>query len=207
MKTIFTQAFMLLCSAVLLAETGKLEGFGVAAFPSAIFQPEIARAMEDYYRPGIRSNQAIQVAVLVTTTEFQQVYDFYAPRAAVGKWGWRRKEKSLLQLTETLKFNRAQFISQQPRGSRGIPEKFTTLFGDPALSQEQFNQKLDRLVKENKDAKLNMVEGSRRIAGDPANSQLRILVERPYIDVVNWRLTDKTRIVLIKVSDASDQGR
>jgi len=48
-------------------------------------------------------------------------------------------------------------------------------------------------------ARFEIVEGVRPIRGDPANSQVRVMVERPYLDLDGMQLIDRTRIQLIKV--------
>lgn len=81
-----------------------------------------------------------------------------------------------------------------------MPDVYRPLFGDPNLRQSAFAAKLDKLLKENKHAKIETVEGTFMIPGDPAKSQVRVTIERPYIDVNKMKLVDKTRIVMVRVS-------
>jgi hypothetical protein len=51
-----------------------------ACFPGAESKPEVARAVEAYYKPGIARTQSITASVFETPAAFQKVSDFYRPR-------------------------------------------------------------------------------------------------------------------------------
>jgi hypothetical protein len=176
------------------------EKFGLPIFPGAESKPEVARAVEAYYRPGISKTQNITVGVFETPVPFDKAYDFYGPRMDPGKWGWRKKARVLQHHTETLKFMRTQLLAGQGKEENRLPDVYRPLFGDPNLRQSAFAAKLDKLLKENKHAKIETVEGTLMIPGDPARSQVRVTIERPYIDLNKMKLIDKTRIVMVKVS-------
>ena len=190
----------LLLAGGLASAQAVVEGFGVPIFPGAKARPDVARAIEAYYTPGIEKGQTLTAGVFETSTGLDEVSDFYGPRMGEGKFGWRKKTKVLLHQTETLKFLRAQLLAQRGRKGKELTETFEPLFGDLDLSQEEFEKKVDKLLAKNRDARVQIVEGSRTIAGDPARSQVRISVERPYIDLKRMKLVDKTRILLVKVS-------
>lgn len=188
---------ILLIASWLLAVKEIEESFGVRILPEAESKPEVARAVEAYYRPGI-TDKILMVGVFETPGEFQKVYDFYGAQMDAGKWSWRRKPRVLLQQIETLKFMRSQLLAQQKQKS--LPDVFKPFFGDPGLAENEFNQKLDELLKKNKDTKIEVVEGTCTIAGEPTRSQVRITAERPYIDLEKMTVVDKTRVILVKVS-------
>jgi hypothetical protein len=190
---------LLLCAIGFVAAQAGDESFGVPIFPGAEPNPELARALEAYYGRHVAANQRLVAAVFETPASFQEVHDFYGPRMEKGKWGWRKKERILMHQTETLKFYRAQLIARE--GEHGkLPHVLAPLIGDVEQSQEAFEKKLQSLLEENEDAKIQIVEGTRRIQGDPSGSVVRITVERPYIDLERMRVVDKTRILLVKVS-------
>jgi hypothetical protein len=185
-----------------LAPAGEApDGLGKHAFPGASPQPSTARAVEAYYRPGIAPTQSLAAGVFETPAAFQTVSGFYGPQMDPGKWGWRRKIRTLLQQVETLKFMRAQLLAQQGNAARGLPEVLRPLFGDPHLDAQEFAARLDRLVKDNRQASIEVAEGTRTLANGPSQTQLRVTVERPYIDVEEVKLVDRTRLVLVRVSD------
>jgi hypothetical protein len=196
---------MLACT-LLLATSGFAaienlqENLGFPVFPGAESKPEVARAVEAYYQPGITKSQSLTVGVFETPAAFQKVSDFYRPRMDSGEYGWRIKTRAIVQQTETLKFMRAQLLAQQGKNTNRLPDVFRPLFGDSRLSQSDFSAKLDRLLKRNKRAEIQVAEGTMTIRGSPAKSQVRITIERPYIDIEKMKLVDKTRIVMVKVS-------
>jgi hypothetical protein len=201
MKKIFILAGTLLLAITGYAGIKKVqEPFGIPILSGAESKPDVARAVEAYYQPGITKSQSLTAGVFETSDAFQKVYDFYGPRMDAGKWGWRKKTRPLRHYTETLKFMRTQLLAQRGKERNRLPDVFKPLFGDPDLRQPAFSARLDKLLKENKQAKIDAVEGTFTIPGDPARSQVRITVERPYIDVNRMKLVDKTRIVLVKVS-------
>jgi hypothetical protein len=177
------------------------EGLGAPVYPGASPQAATARAVEAYYRPGITASQTLTAGVFETPAAFQAVYDFYGPQMDAGKWGWRRKTRTLLQQAETLKFMRAQLLAQQGRTAKGLPEVFRPLFGDPDVDQQAFAERLDELWKANRQATIQVVEGTRTVAGGSGRGQVRVTVERPYIDIETMKLVDRTRVVLVKVSE------
>lgn len=176
------------------------ERLGVPIFPGAELKADVARAVEAYYGPGISKGQTLQADVYISSAAFEKVYEFYGPQMDPGKWGWRRKTRALIQQTETLKFMRAQLLSERGKVKNRLPDIYRPLFGDPDLSQPQFSAKLDKLLKENKQAKIQVVEGTMTVRGSSAKSQVRITVERPYIDVEKMKLVEKTRVVMVKVT-------
>jgi hypothetical protein len=179
------------------------EGLQKYAFPGASAQPATARAVEAYYRPGVAAAQSLTAGVFETPAAFQAVSEFYAPQMDPGEWGWRQKTRTLLQQVETLKFMRAQLLAGQGKAAKGLPETFRPLFGDPGLAAQEFAARLDRLVKESPQATIQVAEGTRTLADGLSGSQLRVTVERPYIDVEEVKLVDRTRLVLVRVSGAS----
>jgi hypothetical protein len=56
------------------------ENLGLPVFPGAESKPEVARAVEAYYKPGIARTQSITASVFETPAAFQKVSDFYRPR-------------------------------------------------------------------------------------------------------------------------------
>jgi hypothetical protein len=95
---------------------------------------------------------------------------------------------------------RAQLFTQQGKNTNRLPDVFKPLFGDPNLSQSDFSARLDKLLKRNKRVEIQVAEGTITVRSSAANSQVRITIERPYIDVEKMKLVDKTRIVMVKVS-------
>jgi hypothetical protein len=190
---------------VLLSGAGSLgaqsssPNFGVPLFPGAVPRPEAARAVEAYYAAALAPGQRLVAGIFETSAPFQEVFDFYDPHLAPGKLGWRKKNLVLQHQTETLKAFRAQIIAGPGKG-RGLPVVFEPLFGDSALSQRQFESKLDRLLKQNPQAEIQLAEGGAPIPGDPQKGIVRVFVDRPYIDMQRMKLVDRTRILLITVS-------
>ncbi len=175
------------------------EGFGVPVFPGAEPRPEVARAVEAFNAPGVGKGQRVATAVFETPAPFQEVYDFYAPRMEPGRVGWRKKTHGLDHQAASLKLMRERLLAGQEEG-RPLPEVFEPLFGDPELSQEEFEQKLQKLQEQNTDAEVEFAEGVRRIAGDPEQSLVRVVVSHPYLDLERMELVDRTRILLIKIT-------
>jgi hypothetical protein len=176
------------------------DNLGLPVFPGAESKPLVARAVEAYYKPGIARTQSLTASMFETPAAFQKVSDFYRPRMDPGEYGWRIKTRALVQQTETLKFMRAQLLAQQGKNTNRLPDVFKPLFGDPQLSQSDFSAKLDQLLKRNKRSEIQVAEGTITVRGSAVKSQVRITIERPYIDVEKMKLVDKTRIVMVKVS-------
>ncbi|MFN2432382.1 MAG: hypothetical protein ABR599_06120 [Gemmatimonadota bacterium] len=170
---------------------------GVPVFPDAEARPEVARAVEAYYGAA-GGGQGIVAAVYDTEQDFDRVADFYAPGTDEGKWGWRVKKRPLLHQLRTLEFYRAQRTTAE--SSAGSLEALEPLLGDADLSREEFAEEVRRLLERNREATVRIVEGSRRIKGDPDRSLLRIVVERPYVDLQRMELVDRTRILLLKIA-------
>jgi hypothetical protein len=175
------------------------EGVGVELFPGAESQPRVARAVEAYYRPHITGLQALSATVLVTPADFGSVSGFYAPRMDSGKWGWRKKTYSVLHQIQTLKFMRSELAKRERTPGTTIPVVFQPLFGDTSWSPTQFSSRLDALVVQHKEAKIEIAEGTRTFDRD-SGSQVRVTIERPFIDVEAMTLVAKTRIVLVTVA-------
>lgn len=176
--------------------------YGVPVYPQAEPLPEIARAVQAFYRPGTARDQVIETAVYVTPAPFEEVYRFYGPKMEPGKWGWRRKSYALEHQTKTLRFMRLNLADGETDGAAAL-EPLEPILGDADLSPVEFDARLEGLNEAYPDAEIEIAEGSRRIEGDPAGGQVRITIERPYIDLQRMRLIDKTRIVLVKVSARS----
>ncbi len=183
--------------------------YGVPVFPDAEPMPEVAAAVEAFYRPGVPHDQRIETAVFETPAEFEEVYQFYGPRMEPGKWGWRRKSYALQHQTQTLRFMRANMVngevergeaaeSEAPATAESL-EPLEPLFGESELSTEEFDARLGRLNEKYPEAKIEIAEGSRPIDG--VDGQVRITIERPYLDLGRMELVDRTRIVLVKVTE------
>lgn len=179
------------------------DDLGIPVFPGAESQAQVARAVEAYYRPGLGKGQSLTAGVFETAAPFQKLYEFYGPRMDSGKWGWRLKKRVLLQQAETLKFMRAQLLAERAKETKRLPEVFRPLFGDPGLGPEEFSSRLDRLRKENPQTEIRVVEGTRTLSAGTARGQVRVTIERPYIDPEKMQLVDKTRLVLVKVTENS----
>lgn len=175
------------------------ESFGVTIFPGAEPQPEVARAIETYYTPALANGRRLAVGVFVTSVDFDQVRDFYTPRMEKGKRGWRQKTRALLHHTKTLEFLRAQELIKLGEGKE-LPAALRPLFGDPKLTQAEFESRLRQLLDENEGAEIRTVEGLRQISGDPEGGEVRVTIERPFMDLEELKLVDRTRIILIKTS-------
>lgn len=202
-KLTITLTLACLCS-VLLFAGGARTDFGVPIYPGAKSQPAVAKAVEAYYKPGVSNNQQLVAGVFESPASFEELYNYYGPRMDQGKFGWRKKTRLTIQMTETLKFMRAELLAAQG-GDRKLPAVFRSFFGDPSLSEEQFNQRLDQLKERHKDVRFRIVEGTRRIRG--ANASVKITIERPYLDLQKMRVIDKSRIVLVKVTDHAAQSQ
>lgn len=181
---------------------GEREGerFGVPVFPGARAQPSVARAVEVYYRQAIQPGQTLQAGVFVTDADLEQVAEFYGPRMDPGKWGWRRKAVPLVPFTRSLHLLRAS-VEEQPGGG-AVPEILRPLLGAP--SAKDFERDLERLGKRHPDAVIRMVEGHRSLGAGPDGGELRIVVERPYLDLERGRLVDRTRIQMVRVADRQE---
>lgn len=171
---------------------------GVAVFPGAEARPAVAEAVAAYYRGGLPEGKTIDVAVYVTDAPFEEVYAFYGPRMDAGKWGWRTKTYPLEHHVRTLKFMRAGALRQ---GGQDLPADLAPFWGDPASPAAEFDAALDRLLAENSGTSIQVVEGTRGIAGDPAGGEVRITVEQPYVDLNRMEIVDRTRIVLVNLSE------
>ena len=181
---------------------------GVPVYPDAQPMPEVAAAVEAFYRPGVPHDQRIETAVFETPAEFEEVYRFYGPRMEPGKWGWRRKSYGLEHQTQTLRFMRAnmtngnQPLEAGPTDGAIDParlEPLEPLLGEAELSPAEFDARLAQLNEKYPDATIEVAEGSRPIQG-MGGGQVRITIERPYLDLERLELVDRTRIILVKVS-------
>jgi hypothetical protein len=191
--------------------------FGIRIYPGAKPRPDVAAAVEAYYRPELRDGQRIDAAVFVTTDPFQTVHDYYGPHMEPGKWGWRKKSYPVRHQTLTLAFMRAR-LAERANGDEEAatrlamattekinppyPGELEPFFGEAEVPQEEFESSLEELAQAHSDAEIRIVEGVRRVQGDPDGGMVRIVVERPYIDVARMELVDQTRITLIKVAEA-----
>jgi hypothetical protein len=182
--------------------------YGVPVYPDAESMPEIAAAVEAFYRPGVPHDQRIETAVFETSAEFEEVYRFYGPRMEPGKWGWRRKSYGLEHQTQTLRFMRAnmtngnQPLEAGPTDDAVDParlEPLEPLFGEAELSPAEFDALLVQLNEKYPGATIEVAEGSRPIESIEGG-QVRITIERPYLDLRRMELVDRTRIILVKVS-------
>ena len=170
--------------------------YGMRVYPDAEPLPEVSRAVEAFYRPGMPPGADIEAAVFQTPASFEEVYRFYGVRMDPGKWGWRRKSYILRHQTQTLRFMRAGFTADDAV----TLEQLEPLFGDVELTAAEFAERLGRLNAEHPEAQIEVAEGTREVAGDPAGAQIRITIEHPYIEPRRMELVDRTRIVLVKVA-------
>ena len=182
---------------------------GVPVYPDAQPMPDVAAAVEAFYRPGVPHDQRIETAVYDTPADFEEVYQFYGPRMEPGKWGWRRKSYALEHQTQTLRFMRANMANGGPsieaEAGDDPPdlarlEPLEPIFGEAGLTAAEFDARLAELNGKYPDSTIEIAEGSRSVDGDE-NAQVRITIERPYIDLRRGELVDRTRIILVKVSD------
>jgi hypothetical protein len=176
------------------------EAWGVPPFPGAEPRPDVAAAIGAYYEPGI-GGPGFAVAVYETDATFDEVHDFYGPRMEAGKWGWRRKSLALEHQTRTLTFLRDRLVAERGEDGR-LPAVFAPLLGDPDLDGEEVAARLAALAARHPDASVQVVEGVRPIDGDRAGADVRVLVERPYVDLTGFRLVDRTRIQLLRLPPA-----
>ena len=183
--------------------------YGVPVYPEAQPMPEVAAAVEAFYSPGVPHDQLIETAVFETPAEFEEVYQFYGPRMEPGKWGWRRKSYPLEHQTQTLRFMRAnmtnggQSIEPEPNGDGPDParlEPLEPIFGEAELTPAEFEAQLVELNEKYPDASIEIAEGSRSV-DETRDAQVRITIERPYLDLRQMQLVDRTRIILVKVSE------
>lgn len=86
-------------------------------------------------------------------------------------------------------------------GGQDLPADLAPFWGDPASPAAEFDAALDRLLAENSGTSIQVVEGTRGIAGDPAGGEVRITVEQPYVDLNRMEIVDRTRIVLVNLSE------
>ncbi len=171
--------------------------WGVQVFPGAEARPEVAAAVQAYYAPGLAAD-GFAVAVYETDASFDEVHDFYGPRMEGGKWGWRRKELALEHQTRTLAFLRQRLVAERGEDGR-LPAVFAPLLGDPDLDDEEMAARLAALAARHPDVHVEIVEGVRPIAGDPRHTDVRVVVERPYLDLTGFRLVDRTRIQILRL--------
>jgi len=179
------------------AASAAPEGLGKYAFPGSSPRPASARAVEAYYQPGIDATQSLAAGVFETPAAFKTVSAFYGPQMDAGRWGWREKTQVLLQQVETLKFMRAQVLARPESAAPRLPEVLRAFFGDPDLEPPEFAARLDRLVKDHPEVTIQVAEGTRTLADGASRSQLRVTVERPYLDLEQMKLVDRTRLVLV----------
>ncbi len=172
--------------------------YGVPVYPDAEPMPEVARAVEAYYRPGVPHDRRIETEAFVTPAAFEEVYRFYGPRMEPGKWGWRRKSYALEHQTQTLRFMRANLDDDGSDGGAPI-DALEPLFGEAGLTATEFEARLAALNEKYPDAEIEIAEGSRQLDGEVA-ATVRITIERPYLDLNRLQLVDRTRIVMVKVS-------
>lgn len=191
--------FLILLGMVLTSSTELVKDMGVPIFPGGQSRPEVARAVQAYYRPGIARTETLTASVYETPAPFQKVFEFYAPLMDTGRWGWRRRVRTVLQQTETLKFLRSQLQAKQTKETYRLQD-LKPLLGDLGVHPGEFSRRLDTLVRENWWVKIQVAEGTQTISGDPARSRLRVMIERPYLDADKMLLVDNTRVILIKVS-------
>ncbi|HXH04983.1 MAG TPA: hypothetical protein VNI83_00170 [Vicinamibacterales bacterium] len=196
-----------------LALTGSLaaaaavagEEAGLPVFPGATARPEVARAVEAYYRAGVGSDRDLSAVVYETSAPFDRVYAFYGPKMDEGKWGWRRRRQPLEAHAAALRFMRARLLASS--GAQGrLPSVFRPLFGDPALDEAEFAARLERLVRRFSGVQVEIGEGTRTMREGPARGQVRLTIERPYVDLERMRLVDRTRLVVVRVSDRPPAG-
>ena len=192
----------------LLAVAGDAAGVGespgLPIFPGATARPALARAVEAYYRSGLEPGRELAAAVYETAASFERVYAFYGPQMDPGTWGWRRQAQPLEAHAAALRFMRAR--ARASNGGR-LPPVLRPLFGDPALDDEAFAARLERLVRRHRQAKVDIVEGTRTSRDGPTPAQVRLTVERPYLDLERLRLVDRTRLVVVRVADRRPGGR
>lgn len=179
------------------ATNGGEPQWGVRLYPGAEPRPEVAAAVRAYYLPSV-DGAGFAVAVYETDASFDEVHDFYGPRMERGKWGWRRKSLPLAHQTQTLAFLRQRLVAERGENGR-LPSVYAPLFGDPALGDDEVGARLARLAESRPGAKVEIVEGVRPIAGDPQGADVRVIVERPYVDLATFRLVDRTRIQLLRL--------
>lgn len=172
--------------------------YGVPVYPDAEPIPNVAQAVESYYRPGVPHDQRIETAVFVTPAAFEEVYRFYGPRMEPGKWGWRRKSYALEHQTQTLRFMRADLANDSSDGGPPL-EVLEPLFGEADWTASEFEARLAALNQKHPDAEIEIAEGSRRLEDD-SGATVRLTIERPYVDLGRMQLVDRTRIVIVKVS-------
>lgn len=194
-----------LCGIALLAAVSVAAGrdngtLGIEIYPGAEGRPAVARAVEAYYRSGLSASQSLRAAVFETPADFAKVSEFYSRQMDDGKWGWRTKRRVLRQHTETLSFMRAQLLQARSQES-GLAQTFKPLFGDLSMSQDEFRRRLARLHEAHKDVTIHVAEGTRTIRAERGTPQIRVTVERPYVDLDTMTIVDNTRFILVEVAD------
>lgn len=205
------------CTALLVAVTSagaaaqgrdgaSAPAHGVKAYPGATERPDVARAVEAFYRAGLREGETLAAAVYETPASFEDVYRFYAPYMEDGKWGWRQEEYSVREQAATWRFARTRLAVDDEGEEGALPGVFAPLLGDPALEREEFEARLERLVQRNPDVEIRVAEGTRRVMGDRGNARVRVMLEGPYLDLGTMTLVDRTRIIVLTSQEAEDSG-